>query len=53
MGRAYTNSEEIEEEIELTGELVSEEPKMLYLVSKPCPIQKMLIDEIEVQPRLA
>jgi len=36
----------IEEEIVLTGELTPEERKRLFLVSRHCPIHKMLTDAV-------
>jgi uncharacterized OsmC-like protein len=45
--------EQIEEEIVLTGELTPEVKKRLFLISRHCPIHKMLTRGIEVQSRLA
>jgi putative redox protein len=44
--------EQIEEEIVLTGDLTPEERKRLYLISRHCPIHKMLSQGIEIQSRL-
>jgi putative redox protein len=48
---AYT--EQIEQEIALTGDLTPEERKRLLAISRQCPIHKMLAHGIEVQTRLA
>lgn len=40
--------EQIGEEITLTGSLTSEERQRLYMVSRHCPIHKMLVHGIEV-----
>ncbi len=48
---AYT--EQIEEEIVLTGDLTPGERKRLLVISRQCPIHKMLAHGIEVQSRLA
>jgi putative redox protein len=45
--------EQIVEEIVLSGDLTPEERKRLFLVSKHCPIHKMLMHGIEVQSHLA
>jgi uncharacterized OsmC-like protein len=45
--------EQIDEEISLTGSLTAEERERLHLVSRHCPIHKMLVHGIEVQSRLA
>jgi uncharacterized OsmC-like protein len=45
--------ERIEEEIALTGELTPAERNRLYLVSRHCPIHKMLAGGIEVRSALA
>jgi uncharacterized OsmC-like protein len=44
--------EQIEEEIVLTGNLTPEERRRLYMVSRHCPIHKMLSQGIEVNSRL-
>lgn len=41
--------EQIEADILLTGELGPEEQRKLFLISKHCPIHKMLMHGIEVQ----
>ncbi len=48
---AYT--EQIEEEIVLIGDLTSEERKRLLVISRQCPIHKMLARGIEVRSHLA
>jgi putative redox protein len=45
--------EQIEAEITLVGSLTPEERKRLYMVSKQCPIHKMLAHGIEVRSYLA
>jgi len=45
--------EQIEEEIVLTGELALQDRRRLFMVSRHCPIHKMLTGGIEVQSRLA
>jgi putative redox protein len=45
--------ERIEEEIVLTGDLTPAEQKRLYMVSRHCPIHKMLAGGIEVRSALA
>ena len=45
--------EQIETEIVLTGELTPEERRRLFVVSRHCPIHKILKQGIEVQSRLA
>ena len=45
--------ERIEEEIVLTGELTPAERNRLYMVSRHCPIHKMLAGGIEVRSALA
>jgi putative redox protein len=47
---AYT--EQIEEEIVLTGDLTPEERKRLFAVSRQCPIHRMLVHGVEVRSRL-
>ena len=44
--------EQIEEEILLVGDLTPAERRRLYMVSKHCPIHKMLTRGIEVKSRL-
>jgi putative redox protein len=44
--------EQIEEEILLIGDLTPAERRRLYMVSKHCPIHKMLSRGIEVKSRL-
>jgi uncharacterized OsmC-like protein len=44
--------EQIEEEIVLIGDLTPEERKRLFLVSRHCPIHKMLMQGIEVKSHL-
>ena len=44
--------EQIEEEISLIGNLTPAERQRLYMVSRHCPIHKMLIRGIEVKSRL-
>jgi putative redox protein len=44
--------EQIEEEISLIGNLTPAERRRLYMVSKHCPIHKMLTHGIEVKSRL-
>jgi putative redox protein len=44
--------EQIEEEITLIGNLTPEERKRLFMVSKHCPIHKMLQHGIEVKSYL-
>jgi uncharacterized OsmC-like protein len=44
--------EQIETEITLIGNLASEEQKRLFMVSKHCPIHKMLAHGIEVKSYL-
>ncbi|MCP4541677.1 MAG: OsmC family protein [Chloroflexi bacterium] len=45
-------TEQIETEIVLTGDLTPKERKRLYMVSKHCPIHKMLKDGIQVNSYL-
>jgi len=45
--------EQIEEEIVLTDELTPQDRRRLFMVSRHCPIHKMLAGGIEVQSRLA
>jgi uncharacterized OsmC-like protein len=45
--------ERIEEEIALTGKLTPGEQNRLYMVSRHCPIHKMLTGGIEVRSALA
>jgi uncharacterized OsmC-like protein len=44
--------EQIDEQIVLTGDLTPQERNKLFLVSKHCPIHKMLIQGIEVRSHL-
>jgi putative redox protein len=46
-------TEQIEQEIVLIGDLTPEERKRLLVISRQCPIHKMLAHGIEVQSRLA
>lgn len=45
--------ERIEEEITLIGELTARQRERLYMVSRHCPIHKMLSQGIEISSRLA
>ena len=45
--------EQIDEQITLIGDLTPAEQKRLYLVSKHCPIHKIISHGIEVNSRLA
>ena len=45
--------EQIEEQIVLTGDLTPEERRRLLIISRQCPIHKMLSHGIEVNSRLA
>jgi uncharacterized OsmC-like protein len=45
--------EQIEEDIALFGELAPEERNRLFLVSRHCPVHKILAQGIEVHSRLA
>jgi len=44
--------EQIEAEIVLTGELTPQDHRRLFMVSRHCPIHKMLTHGIEVKPHL-
>jgi uncharacterized OsmC-like protein len=45
-------TEQIEEEIVLTGDLTPEEHKRLLVISRQCPIHKILAHGIEIESRL-
>ena len=45
-------TEQIEEEIVLIGDLDENERNKLFMISKQCPIHRMIEDGIEVQSRL-
>jgi putative redox protein len=46
-------AERIEEEVVLVGDLAPEERKRLFVISKQCPIHKILAGGIKVQSRLS